>query len=370
MTDSKKGIFTCLKCSKGFRHRKTFDSHIQSSSCGDGSGVLHCNSCGKDFTYQKVFANHKCKGPPITREQYNQKLSEGALRRWAKKEERDKQSLRTENAWQDPVKGEHLRTSTLAHIHFLFAGRNASWWDDRREMRLEAHQRGVSTFFGDKSRPEYKEYIQKQSELGKQRWAEMSDEDYMAYSKLMSDIAIQNYENRPELRLRISRTVSIKQRARSEEISEHSTNSWANPEQRMNRLNGMAEFFRSSEVFTSGLEKKIQARLIELGVPIDPKTNVQQVMLGSFISDFVWHEEKVVLEVQGCRWHCCEHPNCLKYWTDFDKHEVATIRGNDSRKRTRLTNEGWTVVYLWEHDVMRMLEEIRDEKLSKLGFLQ
>jgi G:T-mismatch repair DNA endonuclease (very short patch repair protein) len=298
------------------------------------------------------------KGEKMTAE-LKLKLSEAAKARWAKPEEQLKQSKRTSAAWVDPEKGARLLKGTIESIHHLFAGRDASWHDDRRESRLEALIRGVDRFHSDRDRPEYQAWVAKQSSDAKDGWAKRTEADLLAYSKLMSELASARYETRTELRVRISQTVCEKQRAKRAEIAHHSKDSWANPKHRENRLQGMAEWFRNVMIRGSGLEHRVEKILDRLCVKVDRQTNCQQVILGSFISDFVWEQEKVVLEVQGCRWHCCTRPDCQKFWQDYTKHQVAVIRGNDSRKRTRLMNAGYSVNYIWECDVPSEIAEVQ-----------
>jgi DNA mismatch endonuclease, patch repair protein len=66
--------------------------------------------------------------------------------------------------------------------------------------------------------------------------------------------------------------------------------------------------------------------------------------------DFTFRPERVVIFVDGCFWHGC--PKCYRaptsnqtYWTD--KRERNRTR--DRRVKTRLREQGWTVVRIWEH---------------------
>jgi G:T-mismatch repair DNA endonuclease (very short patch repair protein) len=305
-----------------------------------------CISCRREFRASSRFANHfrVCKGPRRSRR-------EAALRRWSRPEEQEKQSKRISDAWANPETRINLEISinpeSIARLH---AGRDASWKDERRVSRLVSIREASHEFHSNPERPEYVSWIEKQSENAKRQWELMSVEDKIAYSKLMSGLTLQRYVDRPELRSQIASVVSVKQRARSEEISKQTIDSWANPVSRAKRLESMARMFRDWRAGSSLLENKVALALENLGVEINPELNRQQVVLGWYIADFFWSDKQVVLEVNGCRWHCCESESCKRLWGDFSPSRVAKIRGNASRKHTRMTNEGLTVLYLWEHD--------------------
>lgn len=67
--------------------------------------------------------------------------------------------------------------------------------------------------------------------------------------------------------------------------------------------------------------------------------------------DVVFTRRKVAIFVDGCFWHCCpEHgraPTVNRwYWDD----KLARNRDRDAKQAAALTQAGWTVVRLWEHD--------------------
>lgn len=68
-------------------------------------------------------------------------------------------------------------------------------------------------------------------------------------------------------------------------------------------------------------------------------------------ADLVFPRRKIAVYVDGCFWHCCpEHAtypkNNAEWWADKLAGNVARDRDTD----TRLAEEGWLVVRVWEHE--------------------
>jgi len=70
--------------------------------------------------------------------------------------------------------------------------------------------------------------------------------------------------------------------------------------------------------------------------------------------DFVFPGERVVVFVDGCFWHGC--PQCRKsprtnaaYWAEKNKRNMA----RDRFVSRALAEDGWTVVRIWEHGLVR-----------------
>ena len=76
--------------------------------------------------------------------------------------------------------------------------------------------------------------------------------------------------------------------------------------------------------------------------------------------DIVFTRKRVAVFVDGCFWHCCpEHgskPSVNKsYWSP----KLALNVERDARNTVWLTDAGWTVVRIWEHeDVAAALEQV------------
>lgn len=66
--------------------------------------------------------------------------------------------------------------------------------------------------------------------------------------------------------------------------------------------------------------------------------------------DIVFVKRQVVVEVRGCFWHSCPvhatRPNANSAWW---ANKLATNRARDERAEQALTEEGWTLVVVWEH---------------------
>lgn len=69
--------------------------------------------------------------------------------------------------------------------------------------------------------------------------------------------------------------------------------------------------------------------------------------IGPYEVDFADPGRKVIVEVQGCWWQCCQP--CFPESPVYPRQRQCV--GNDQRKLTYLESSGWKVEYLWEHDL-------------------
>jgi DNA mismatch endonuclease (patch repair protein) len=79
-----------------------------------------------------------------------------------------------------------------------------------------------------------------------------------------------------------------------------------------------------------------------------------QVKLGSVRVDVVLRAARVAVFVDGCFWHGCPRHGSIpasnaSYWED----KIRRNRRRDRRNSDMLRREGWAVVRLWEHTVVR-----------------
>ncbi|WP_172649719.1 very short patch repair endonuclease [Rhodococcus opacus] len=84
-------------------------------------------------------------------------------------------------------------------------------------------------------------------------------------------------------------------------------------------------------------------------------------------ADLVFPRRKVAVYVDGCFWHSCpQHAtfpkNNARWWAEKLAGNVTRDRDTD----TRLTDAGWTVVRIWEHEnpvvaANRVQEALADE---------
>ena len=75
-------------------------------------------------------------------------------------------------------------------------------------------------------------------------------------------------------------------------------------------------------------------------------------------ADIVFTKSRVCVFVDGCFWHGCpEHyrtPKKNSEWWDEKIHDNAA---RDTRKTRQLSDKGWSVLRIWEHDISRSLDD-------------
>lgn len=75
--------------------------------------------------------------------------------------------------------------------------------------------------------------------------------------------------------------------------------------------------------------------------------------------DIVFTRQKVAVFVDGCFWHGC--PKCYKepeQNRDFWRKKIESNRLRDNYVNNVLTQEGWKVVRVWEHDIKKDLNTV------------
>ncbi len=81
-------------------------------------------------------------------------------------------------------------------------------------------------------------------------------------------------------------------------------------------------------------------------------------------ADIVFARAKVAVFVDGCFWHgCLEHGSWPKANAEFWRNKIETNRERDRDTDQSLTNIGWYVVRIWEHEdpeiaVKRIIEAV------------
>lgn len=68
---------------------------------------------------------------------------------------------------------------------------------------------------------------------------------------------------------------------------------------------------------------------------------------GEFIPDFINHDKKIIIEVNGDYWHC----NPMKYTSPKDDKQIRNIVSDYSKKCFYLSN-GYMFITLWEDDIL------------------
>lgn len=70
--------------------------------------------------------------------------------------------------------------------------------------------------------------------------------------------------------------------------------------------------------------------------------------------DFVFSSARVALFVDGCFWHRCPlHSTQPKSNSIFWDEKLSRNVSRDKRVNRRLRKEGWIVVRIWEHDLVK-----------------
>ena len=78
----------------------------------------------------------------------------------------------------------------------------------------------------------------------------------------------------------------------------------------------------------------------------------QQKVLGK--PDFVFHRANVAVFVDGCFWHCCpKHSNMPANNRSFWRKKLRSNRARDVFVNRQLRKQGWRVVRIWEHDLVK-----------------
>lgn len=76
--------------------------------------------------------------------------------------------------------------------------------------------------------------------------------------------------------------------------------------------------------------------------------------------DIVFTRRRVAVFVDGCFWHCCpEHGSKPSVNQSYWSPKLARNVERDARNTVWLTEAGWTVVRIWEHeDVASAMERV------------
>jgi len=84
------------------------------------------------------------------------------------------------------------------------------------------------------------------------------------------------------------------------------------------------------------------------------------------VADIVFRRRKLAIFVDGCFWHGCpEHGTSPKSNADFWRDKIETNKRRDLDTNRRLTEAGWRVLRVWEHEDA---EEAADRIMEALEF--
>jgi len=105
-----------------------------------------------------------------------------------------------------------------------------------------------------------------------------------------------------------------------------------------------------SSVKSSGtkLERRFEQRLREAG--LEGFLRNYSELPGK--PDFVFPAKQVAVFVDSCFWHGCpSHLRMPESRRDYWEDKIARTRARDQKRTDELTQLGWKVVRVWEHDL-------------------
>jgi DNA mismatch endonuclease, patch repair protein len=73
--------------------------------------------------------------------------------------------------------------------------------------------------------------------------------------------------------------------------------------------------------------------------------------------DFVFQRARLIVFVDGNFWHGFRYPQWKGRLSPFWQAKIERNRARDIRNHRRLRRAGWRVIRLWEHQVMRDVDE-------------
>ncbi|MDL4862619.1 very short patch repair endonuclease [Halomonas elongata] len=94
------------------------------------------------------------------------------------------------------------------------------------------------------------------------------------------------------------------------------------------------------------------------------------------VADIVFTRQRLAVFVDGCFWHGCPlHGTWPKNNAEFWRDKIETNRRRDRDTNRRLSEAGWTVVRIWEHEspreaadrVEHMLNELKGDAAQRPG---
>ena len=83
--------------------------------------------------------------------------------------------------------------------------------------------------------------------------------------------------------------------------------------------------------------------------------------------DIVLKRYKTVIFIDSCFWHgCAEHLRMPTSRQDYWVKKIERNKKRDSEVNDYYQNSGWTVLRLWEHDVVKDLENAINKTVNSL----
>ena len=82
--------------------------------------------------------------------------------------------------------------------------------------------------------------------------------------------------------------------------------------------------------------------------------------------DFVFRSRRLVILVDGDFWHGWRFPAWRDKLSPFWRAKIAANRARDERNIRKLRRSGWMVVRVWEHQLDRSPQAVRDRLVGTL----
>ena len=81
--------------------------------------------------------------------------------------------------------------------------------------------------------------------------------------------------------------------------------------------------------------------------------------------DIVFGSSRVVVEVRGCFWHGCpQHGTLPKSNSEWWRNKLDGNKRRDIDTAERLSEAGWTLVVVWEHEATKMAADAVEAALA------
>jgi DNA mismatch endonuclease (patch repair protein) len=96
-------------------------------------------------------------------------------------------------------------------------------------------------------------------------------------------------------------------------------------------------------------EKLIRSHLHSLGLRF--RKHARPVPSLRCEADILFRRARVAVFIDGCFWHGCpEHGHTPRRNSDYWQAKISRNVERDRRHDRQLTDEGWKVIRVWEHD--------------------
>lgn len=233
----------------------------------------------------------------------------------------------------------------------------------RRYERQEERDRSRQVFqaFLEKETKEEREIrLQHFHEAGRKgRWANVSDEERKAFSKLLSEKArtrlasLTQEEKDAQFKnwkiagreARWANATDEDRKAVGERIVAINRAKWATmtPEERQKRLEPLFEGCRNTVIRNSQREEEYATYLKSCGIQF-----LREVRVGKYRCDFFLPDTNTIVEIYGCYWHQCE---ACGFNNGVRKKSALRVRQmNEDREKT-IISQGYTLKVIWEHQM-------------------